>query len=98
MIIPIIVAYITACLLGLYFLYRHRLNTPPDTWPEKWRGNQRNPRKNRLEPISQYVGARSRGPHLNPPPVGEDDPGCGCLGIRVEGVRAASSEVNFFEM
>jgi len=60
MIIPIIVAYITACLLGLYFLYRHWLNTPPDTWPEKWRGNQRNPRKNRLEPISQYVGARSR--------------------------------------
>jgi len=35
MIIPIIVAYITACLLGLYFLYRHWLNTPPDTWPEK---------------------------------------------------------------
>lgn len=55
MIIPIIVAYITACLLGLYFLYRHWLNTPPDTWPEKWRGNQRNPRKNRLEPFSEVL-------------------------------------------
>jgi hypothetical protein len=60
MIIPIIVAYITACLLGMYFLYRHWLNTPLDTWPEKRRGSHRNPREHRLEPISQHFGARTR--------------------------------------
>ena len=37
MIIPIIVAYITAWLLGMYFVYRHWVNTPLDTWPEKRR-------------------------------------------------------------
>lgn len=40
----IIVAYIIAWLLGMYFLYRHWLTTPPDTQPEKRRGKQCNPR------------------------------------------------------
>jgi hypothetical protein len=44
MIIPIIVAYITACLLGMYFLYQHWLNTPPDTWPERRGTSHRNSR------------------------------------------------------
>jgi hypothetical protein len=48
-----IVAYITACRVGMYFLYRHWLNTPPDAWPEKRRGGQRNPCGDRLELISQ---------------------------------------------
>lgn len=42
MIIRIIVAYIAMWLVGAYFLYRHWLNTPPDTWPEKRPGAQRN--------------------------------------------------------
>jgi len=53
MIIRIIVAYITACLVGTYFLYRHWLNTPSDAWPDKRRGSRRNPREHRLELISQ---------------------------------------------
>jgi hypothetical protein len=58
MIIPIIVAYITACLVGMYFVYWDWLNTPPDGWPEKPRTTERNPCEHRLELISQQFGAR----------------------------------------
>ena len=47
-------------LLGMCFLYRHWLNTPPDTWPEKRRGSQRNPPGTRRGPFSPHFVANSR--------------------------------------
>jgi hypothetical protein len=58
--IPIIVVYITVCLLGMYFLYRHWLNTPPDSWPEERRGSQRNPHGHRPGSFSPHFVANSR--------------------------------------